>query len=35
MTIFNLRTADNFKITGLKIHEEFIKSIAEIKRLLL
>ncbi|APM38959.1 aspartate ammonia-lyase [Clostridium kluyveri] len=30
--INTLRAADNFKITGLKIHEEFIKSIAEIKK---
>lgn len=30
--INTLRAADNFKITGLKIHEEFIKSIVEIKK---
>lgn len=27
-----LRAVENFKITGLKIHEEFIISLAEIKK---
>ncbi|NOH16835.1 aspartate ammonia-lyase [Clostridium cochlearium] len=28
----SLRAAENFKITGLRIHKEFIKSLAEIKK---
>lgn len=28
----SLRAAENFRITGLRIHEEFIKSLAEIKK---
>lgn len=27
-----LRAAENFKITGLKIHKEFIKSLAQVKK---